>query len=312
MVVRNVGGETVNGITPSALSAGGSGSFSLTSGPSPPSFNLAPAASDTFHWTYTATGAGDVTLAGHAHGTGSPSGFTRGSIDVTSNTHHVYQSVSSVDYSATSSMPASISRGQTGVIPLSLTFVNNGGAQAATVRVLGLRIRLEDGSGLGIVPSDLLTAVTGSARATVLLRKTTIETSGAEVQLTLPSPLPVPAAQGATLSLGLDISSTATAPNFRVVIADSTWLSADDGNSGAPVNARLQGSTYPVRSGLRRIGSNATRLDVSARPSAPARVGRGQGGVTLLTLRVNSPGQNGITADVQISSFDVGLRDTNG
>jgi hypothetical protein len=312
MVVRNNGSENINGIVPSSLTPSGGGSLTLTSGPSPASFNLAPAASDTFRWTYTATAAGTVTLTGFAQGTGSPSGNVRRSLDATSNTHQVFQSVSHIDYTAASSMPATISHGQSNVIPLSFTFTNNGGAQAAPVRILALRMRVEDGSGVGIVPSDLLTAVAVSAGTTELLRKTALENTGAEVQLTLALPVTVSAAQNVTLSLRLDISASATAPNFRVAILDSTWFSAEDANSGAPVNARLQGSTYPVRSGLGRLVSDATRLDVAAVPGTPARVGRGQAAVPLLTLRVENPGQTGITADVQISSFEFALSDTNG
>jgi len=312
MVARNVGGESVNGVVPTALAASGAGALTLASGPSPASFSLAPAASDTFRWTYTASGPGDVMLTGHAQGIGATSGLVRRSVDATSNTHQVFQSVSSIDYTATSSMPATVSRGQTDVIPLSLTFTNNGGAQAASVRLSALRIRVEDGTGAGIVPSDLLTAVTVGMGTTVLLRKTTLENAGAEVQLTLASPVTVDAAQSATLSLRLDISSSATASDFRVVISDSTWFAASDVNSGAPVNARLQGSTYPVRSGLARLVSPALNLDVAAVPAPPARVGRGQAGVPLLTLRVENPGQTGFTSDVRISSFEVTVSDTNG
>jgi hypothetical protein len=312
MVVRNVGSENLNGISPSALVASGVGALTLASGPSPASFNLAPAASDTFRWTYTASGPGDVTLTGYAQGTGSPSNIVHRSLDATSNTHQVFQSVSSIDYTAASSMPATISRGQTDLVPLSLTFTNNGGAQAASVRLLGLRIRLEDGSGAGIVPTDLLTAVAVASGTTVLLRKTALESTGAEVQLTLASPVTVDGTQSVTLSLGLDISPSATASNFRVAIVDSTWFAADDINSGAPVNARLQGSSYPVRSGLGRLVSDAFRLNVAEVPGPPERVGRGQGGVPLLTLRVENPGQSGVTSDVRISAFEVALTDTNG
>jgi hypothetical protein len=126
-----------------------------------------------------------VRLTGYAQGTGSPSGTVRRSTDATSNTHQVFQGVTNIDYSAASSMPATISRGQTDVIPLSLTFTNNGGAQATPVRIVALRMRVEDGSGVGIIPSDLLTAVAVSAGSTKLLRKTALENSGAEVQLTL-------------------------------------------------------------------------------------------------------------------------------
>ncbi len=312
MVVRNAGGEAVTGIVPSALDVSGGGALTPVGGPSPASFDLAPAASDTFRWSYTAAGAGEVTLRGSAQGTGSPSGLPRPSLEATSNTHRIFESVSSIELTAASTMPPTVTLGQTGVTPLRLTFTNNAGAEATPVRISALRIRLEDGSGAGIVPSELLTAVTVGEGANVLLQKTSLETTGAEVSLPLASPVTVAAMQSVTLAVGVDISSTTTASTFRVAILDSTWLTAEDPNSGAPVNARLVGSTYPVRSGLGRLVTAATRLDVGTVAAAPTRVGRGQTDVPLLTLRVESPGQDGITSDAQISSFQILIADTTG
>ena len=96
------------------------------------------------------------------------------------------------------------------------------------------------------------------------------------------------------------------------MIADSTWLTVEDANSGATVSASLQGSTYPIRSSLGRIVSEATSLQVASQPFPSERVGRGEADVPLLTLRVENPGLDGITSDVRISSFDIGLTDTNG
>jgi hypothetical protein len=313
MVIRNTSGENVTGIAPSALAASGPGALTYVSGPNPPTFNLAPAAADTFRWTYTAAGSGDVALSGLAQGTGSPSGLLARSLLASSNAHHVYQSVTEIPFSATSSMPGTVSRGQAGVIPLHLTFTNTAGAQAATVRVTDLRIRLEDGAGNGIVPSDLLSAVTVGEGSTVLLHKTALEASGAEVALALATPALVAGGASVTLTLALDIAPGATAPSVRAVIADSTWIAARDANGGVPVVARLQsGGSYPIRSAVARVVSEATRLDVAAISLPVSRVGRGQAAIPLLALRVENPGLAGITSDARISSFDVALTDTNG
>jgi hypothetical protein len=312
MVVRNNSSESVVGILPSALVASGTGALKLTSGPSPPSFDLSPAAADTFHWVYTASATGDVMLSGSARGTGFPSGSTARSLEGNSNLHQVYGFVSAIPFTAASSMPATVTRGQADVVPLSLSFSRVDGPEAAPVRVVALRLRLEDGSGGGIVPSDLLTGITVSSGTTVYLRKTALETTGAEIALPLTLPAIIPGGQSLGLTFRLDISSSATQPNFRAVIADSTWLTAEDANSGAPVTAHLQGSTYPIRSSLGRIVSEATSLQVAAQPLPPLRVGRGEPGDSLLTLRVENPGLDGITSDIRISSFDITLTDTNG
>ena len=312
MIVRNNSSESVVGIVPSLLASSGSGALTLTSGPSPPSFDLAPAAADTFHWIYTAAATGDVMLSGSARGSGFPSGGTRRSLEGNSNLHRVNGFVPAIPFTAASSMPVTVTRGQADVVPLSLSFARVDGPEAAPVRLVGLRLRLEDGTGNGIVPSNLLTGVTVGSGTTVYLRKTALETSGAEIALPLTLPALIEGGQSLGLTFRLDISSSATQPNFRVVIADSTWLTTEDANSGAPVTARLQGSAYPIRSSIGRIVTEATSLQVASQPLTPIRVGRGEPGDTLLTLRVENPGLDGITSDVRISSFDIGLTDTNG
>jgi hypothetical protein len=312
MAVRNNSTESVNGILPSPLAPSGSGTLALVSGPTPPSFDLAPGVADTFHWVYTASAIGDVVLSGSARGTGSPSGSPRRSLEGASNLHRVYGVVSAIPFTAASSMPATVSRGQTDVVPLSLTFSRSDGPEAAPARLIALRLRLEDGAGNGIVPSELLTGVTVASGTTIYLQKSTLETSGAEIALPLAEPALVEGGQTLGLSLRLDISSSTIQPNFRVVIADSTWLTTEDANSGAPTPPSLQGSTYPIRSSIGRVVSEATRLLVASQPLPPERVGRGETGVPLLTLRVENPGLDGITSDVRISSFDVGLTDTSG
>ena len=312
MVVRNTSTEAVNGVVPSPLSIDGSGVLSgPSSGPIPPAVDLAPAESDTFVWIYTAAGSGDVILSGSVQGTGSPSGLPRRGLVASTNIHRIYENVSEIDLSASSSMPGTVTRGQTGVAPFSLVLTNSG-TQAAPVRLTGLRFRVEDGSGNGIIPADILSGVTVSEGASILVRKTSLETSGADVSLSFATPALVDGGETLTLNLRLDISPTAGTSSLRIVAADSTWLSAQDANTGAMVVSRLLGGPYPLRSTVARLVSEATNLVVEALPSVPQRVGRGEPAVPLLNLRVESPGVTGITSDARISSFTVVLADTNG
>lgn len=311
MVVRNVGGESVSNITPSALTPGGTGSLTPVSGPQPPSFNLSVGATDSFVWVYTAASAGDVTLTGAAGGTGSPSGSPRNTLPSGSNTHQVFTHTQSISFAATSALPPSVNRGQQDVAATSLAFTNPGGAQSSTVRILGVRIRIEDATGAGIVPSSLLSKVVIREGGNVLLQKTALETSGNDVDLPLASPASVAAGATATLSISVDVLSSTTAPEFRLSVVDSTAFTAQDQLSGAPVSVTQSGS-YPVRTAVTRVVAPATELHVAGQTPALDRVGRGKADVPLLAVQLQSPGIVGITSDVRLYAFSAVLEDTNG
>ena len=311
LIVRNAGTETVRGITPSMLSPAGGGAVSVSSGPAPATFDLAPAEIDTFTWSLTATRAGDVRLSCTASGVGEPSGLSRRSLIATSAIHSIYTQVSRLDLDALQSMPLTLQKGQAEFVPLSLTFSNDGGASGSDARLLGLRLALEDESGRGIVPAELLSQVVVAQGTTFYLAKTALETSGNEVDLVLATPAVVPRQSAITLSLRLGLLPTATATRFRVAIADSTWLTAEDATSGAPVGiAREEG--FPLRSGFGKIVSAATRLEVAGTAGSDLRVGRGQKGVPLLGLGLTNLGTGGVTSDVRVTALHVLVTDSLG
>ena len=311
MIVRNVGGESVTGITPSSLSPAGSGSLTPASGPAPPSFDLAPGAQDSFFWVYTASAAGDVRVTGDAGGTGSPSGIARNALPSSSNTHQVFTQAQRVDFEATSSLPAEVNRGQVDVAAMTLTFTNPG-SQASTVRLLGFRVQVQNETGAGIIPSALVAQVIVRDGANIVLRKSSIETSGSEIGLTFASPVSIAAGGSTALTVGLDIVSSTTVRAFRLAILDSTVFSAVDANTGAPVSVALRSGSYPVRTGVARVVAPATEIDIAADSVLVDRVGRGATGVELLGMRLQSPGIVGITSDVRVFGFSVVLEDTNG
>ena len=311
MAVRNVGSEAVNGITPSALTQSGTGSLTFASGPQPGSFNLAPGATDSFRWVYTAAYAGNVALRGSAGGTGSPSGLPRNALPSSSNAHQVFTPTQSIGFSATSSLPASVNRGQTGVAATSLVFTNPGGAQSSTVRLFGLRMRIEDGNSAPIVPSSVLGRVVVTEGGNTLLAKTVLETSGSVIDLAFASPASIAAGASATLNVALDVLSSTTVPEFRLSIVDSTVFTARDANSNAPV-AVTQSGSYPVRTGVARVVAAATELDLTEAAATSSRVGRGKTGADLLQFQLRSPGITGITSDVRLFGFSAVLEDTNG
>ncbi len=312
MVARNVGSEKINNIAPSVLTSMGDGGVNLLSGPQPPVFDLAVGAVDTFTWVYNSSLPGTVRWEGGCQGIGESSGLPRIALNAASNPHKIFAEAGNLALFTINSMPFMISRGQANVVPISLTFTALGSGDASNIRVKSLKLHLEDESGTGVVPAELLSKVTVSEGNTVYLVKTLLETSGSELDLTFATPAVIPPSQSVTLGIRMDILASTTVPNFRLIIQDSTYFDADNFISGAPVIVSLQEGAYPVQTGLGRIVTSATELDVLAMPASPRRVGFGQQDVNLLALQLDNPGLDGLTTDVAVASIALTVTDTNG
>ena len=312
MVVRNAGTVTLAGVTPSGLTATGTGSLTLTGGPLPASVDLAAGARDTLRWTAQAAAAGTVRLHGSAQGDESPGGTTRASLEATSNLHQVFAQAGALDVAIPSSLPATVARGQTGIAALAFQLTHPGSAGTAPLRVTALRIGLEDEAGGPLVPSGLLSRAAVMEGSTERLARTSLETSGSEVDLTLASPVIVNAGESAELTVTLDLLSSTVVTAFRVRVSDSTWVVARDAYGDAPVTARLTAGTWPVRSPVAQVVEPADHLDVASALTAPQSAGPGQDEVAMMTLRLTSPGVGGITSDVRVHALAVEIADTNG
>ncbi|HMB71109.1 MAG TPA: hypothetical protein VKU85_17490, partial [bacterium] len=316
MTVRNQGVTTILGVAPSPLTPDFSAPLTLVSQPSPPWPDLPPDSAATFQWTYAASTTGTVRLTGNSSGTEEGSGLTRQSPDATSGAHQVFVPAQELELFPVESMPFSVSQGQTGVVPLSLTLTNLAPVGGSPVRVTRISFRLEDGTGAGIVPSALLKRVVVNEGTNVYADKSTaLEISGdvVDLPLTLAQALVPPDSGQVTLSLSLDISDSTTVPEFRLEVAASSWIDAEDATSTAPVLITLAPSeTYPVQSGLARVVTEATQLNVAAVPGSPVTAGGGQPNVPLLDLDLQSPDPDSLAADVRVGKFDVVLEDSAG
>lgn len=313
MTVRNVGTVAIDSIQPSALVQDVPGRLGLLSGPTPPMFSLPPDSAAVTTWSFQADSSGTVRVTGDASGVEQGSGLARRSLGSQSNAHQVFVEAVDLQLTPVESMPFSINRGQTGVVPLSLTLSSPGGAGGSDVVLLGLTLRLEDEAGAGIIPADLLSRIVVNEGTTVYLDKTALETSGSTIDLTLTTAARVESGAQATLSLALDVSPTTTVPNFRLIVDSAAALLAQDATSGAPVTiSPAPGESFPVQSGLARVVGEATRLDVMA-PADPAQnAAQGQPAVSLLRLQFTNPDPDSLAADVRLSSFRITVTDSAG
>ncbi|HEY3216392.1 MAG TPA: hypothetical protein VGK93_07860 [Candidatus Eisenbacteria bacterium] len=306
MTARNASSETINNVTPAALTFTGTAGLSYAGGPAPASANLAPGAQQVYSWSFDATSAGDGRFNGGASGVGASSGAIRDALPISSDLVRVFSQAEHLPWTASSAMPLSVNRGQTQVVPLFLTFGDDSASFDA--RVTAIRLRLESESGSGIVPADLISRIAVQVGTTTHVERTSLENAGSDVDLTLATPILVGAGGTVSAAISLDVGPGTVVPNFRLVIPDSTYLVAEDAATGAPVKLALEGQTYPWRTGLARVVAEATELDVAAVPGPALDAGQGQTEVPFATLRLTNPGVTGVTSDVRVASFVVTLR----
>lgn len=314
MRIENASDEAINSITPSPLGWVGSSTVTVVDGPSPPMLDLNPGESGEIVWTCTSSVTGEVRLTGYAEGTGAFSGTPWRSLDSYSGTHFIYSQANVLEFFAVSTPPFSVSRGQTGVVPITLTYRNPGGERGSNVELTALKIRLEDESGRGLVPSEVLerVVVREGNRIYLVKARTALESAGSEMDLSLSTPVIVTTAEPATLNLQFDVAVDAVTPTFRAVIMDDSWLQAEDVTSRTPVAFDLLESTYPIRSGLARIVAEATSVEISAPEADTLRVGPGQHAVQLVEITLTNVGISGISSDVRVGGFVIDLVSAEG
>lgn len=311
MSVRNFGNEAVRSVVPSSLTIQGDASATLVAGPAPASFDLAPLAVTTFRWTYAATAPGRLQFSGNAAGIGENSILPRRSLHSLSNEHEVLLPADSLLVQPVGTMPFSVTRGETDVVPMSLTLTNPGGAATADVALTEVRLRVEDGSGSGLVPASVFSRVALTEGNITYVEQSSLPGSGFEVLLTLTTPVLVTTSEPVTVSLRCDVLSTTRETAFRVALLQDTWLAAEDAISRRPVSIRLHSGTFPLRSGTGEIRSAPTQLEVEAIPMATARASYGQTDVPLLGLELRNPGVQDLTSDIVVSAFELSVMDAS-
>lgn len=312
MTVRNAGSETVADIVPVLAVTEGPGSAVLGT-PVPATVpSLDPGQSAVLTWNLTATGAGSITLEGNAEGLVA-GGQARRSIVTRTSSHTIYIPVPQLDLYPTVNLPFTINRGQSGLVPLTLTFVNPGGDLVADARLTALRIRLlQTPAGPGIVPANLLSRVVVSEGTDTYLDLTSLPTTGETVDLVLSRPARVTGNEPVTLGLRFDLQTSVAAPSFLLSVEDAAWLTGIDAVDGHTVPVMLGSGTFPVRTGMANLVSPAAGLSVAIANPGPHAAVPGMSGVTLAEIQLANSSTDAGSSAVQLGSLTLILRDGEG
>jgi hypothetical protein len=311
MTVHNVGSELVESIAPTAPQITGNGAVTLVTGPQPATLDLAPGATGTFTWTYAGAAQGVVYLTARCEGTGAVGGQPRSSLATASAAHRVVGPALDLGLYPVANMPFSINRGQAGVVPMTLTLLNEGGEDRAELRLEQLVVTLDDGEGGAVVPAQLLSRVSVNEGVNVYCNRTELETGGTTLTLPLDPPVVVTPREPVSLGLRLDIAPDTDVERFRIGLETPGDLVVRDHVSGAGRTVTLVEGDFPVRSAAGSIVTQATGLTVASVPGPDRAASAGQDDLPLLSLSLAAEGADG-GSEVRVGRFSVSVVDTLG
>ena len=301
MTVHNAGSEPVTDILPSLEFTSGGGLLVLGT-PTPATIPvLNSGAETTISWPYVSAQPGEVVLEGNAQGLVNGDQVRRSIVTQTS-AHRIYTPVPLVELYPTANLPFSINRGQQGLVPLTLTFVNAGDADVADAHLTSIRLRFQEAvDGPDIAPADLVDQIVVAEGTNVYLETTTLPTTGSEVDLVFSEPVVITGAEPVTLGLRLDLRLNSTVPSFLVSIEDATWLVGNDAINGANLLVAPGEGAFPVRTGQATLVSPAVGLNVAVAALDTVETVPGQTDILLAEISLTQS-----VADDNSSSIDVG------
>ncbi|RKZ17785.1 hypothetical protein DRQ50_04630, partial [bacterium] len=312
MSVRNNGTETLTGVVPGTIVHQGMGTVSL--GPvAPDSFDLAPAEEAFFVWEFIANTTGPVVLTGYAEGTGSVSLDVFGSAPSPTSLHSVLTTPLQVDLYPVVNLPASVNRGQTGLVPLTLTLVNPGDETVADIELTDLRLRLtETDGGAVIVPEDLVERIAVSEGTDIYAALEVLPGTASDINLHFDPPARVTGREPITLGVHIDLKLSTTVPSFVLGVESATWFAARDTVTGASVPLVLAQGSFPIRTNQASLVSPAGSLAVALSGGAAHTGVPGQTDVPLVGFQVANESSETTSSPIHVTRVAYVLRDGSG
>ncbi len=312
MTVTNAGAEVVTGIVPVLQADGGDGGVDLQDPVPSVLADLAPGQARQITWSYTGTGAGTVILTGNASGTINGSQVRR-SIQTPTAPHRIFNPVDHLELYPTVNLPFSINRGQSGLVPLTLTFMNPGDADMADAQLTGLSLRfMETPTGPDIVPSDLIDRVTISEGTDIYLDRTDPPSDGSRLDLVFDRAVRITSEEPVTLGVKFDLDLNSTAPSFLISITDASWLVGNDAVDMSTVPVQLGDGDFPVQTGQATLVTPATGLDVAVPSGEEIPAAPGQMDVSLFKVRLANSANDDNSSTIEVGRMTFVLRDGTG
>jgi hypothetical protein len=203
---------------------------------------------------------------------------------------------------------AVVVKGQSNVNPVNFTFVNPGITGSARVDVTQMTLAVTDSNGTTLSPASVFSRV-AIAGAVLYGENTSMPATGSLITIPLSSSYISVLYQAVTVTVLADILPNASAVNFRLSLAGSAAVHAQDSNSQYPalVSACYGSDPFPMSSNIIRVASSFLVTGASVAPATLYPKQR----VSLLQLTFTNPGPADL-GDIMLLSLTLTASDRNG
>ncbi len=203
----------------------------------------------------------------------------------------------------TNTMPATVTNGQTGVMPFTFQFANS---TASTISINGITITVENQSGAGIIPYSILQKISLiDDKGNTDYSTTSIPSSGSTIYLPFSSALNVGPSASDVVSVFVDIANNTYTSIFALDLsrtADVQWL---------PITANVQADasdSFPMKSGATIVQLKPLQGQISHNDVIPTTVSTGESDIFAEILNLNNPNVTG-TADIMLTGITITVED---
>ena len=300
----NVSLSPLNGVSGEVLYISAPENVNLDSSYSGP-VDLQPGEASDFTYYYTAREPGEVFWRIRAISQSAPDS----SLAIQTNGVSIQTTPANVVVRLANTIPTTVTRGQTNVFPLSISYTHpDMEPTAASLRLDSLRLMVIDESGAPLLANTVFSRIVLSAGYNNLTILENIP-SESNISLRFTQPVFVSPGQMQRYSLLVDIDSLATAENFALALSDGSAINLLDANTLLRVS--LDPSViFPLQTASCRIDNPSQQLALSYSPIIGGNINYGQT-AQILQLRLRHPGLLG-NSQIQLSSISFGVTDSLG
>ncbi|MCP4545500.1 MAG: hypothetical protein GY835_03405, partial [bacterium] len=268
--------------------------------------SLSAGGSSEFSFQYTALQPGEVSWQLRAV---APT-FPDSSALIQTNTVSIQSAPSNVTAQLVNSIPTAVTRGQVNVFPMTIKVTHpDTTLESASLRLNSLRIAVEDGNENPIPANTAFSRLVLASGYSNLSIKDSV-TADSSLLLIFSEPVIVAPGEERSLTLLVDIDSSATASNFALAVEGASAIPIVDGNTLDPVTIDT-GISWPLRTASCRLENPSDAGAVSYVPLLSPQVNYGQTDVPMLQLNLRHPGTLG-SSQIQLTELSFMVVDDSG
>ncbi len=208
--------------------------------------------------------------------------------DMRSSYTAIQNETTSLSLSGASLMPATVNQAQTNVPVLYLNFSNPNPAGSSTAEINGITITVEDNTGTGIVPSNVISGITiTNGGSTTYGSNLSAPAAGTQVYVPFTTPLNLAAGTSSAVTVYANVAASTSGLYFQLDAKQAADIYALDINSASPITSIT--GTFPARSNYTTIYL-APGIKVLHNDIAPANISTGQAIIPAMYLKFSNIG----------------------